>query len=76
MAMLKYVKRRAPPNYKPSILSQQDMEAKQKLVADAVYTAANNNESDKRSKLQFIAYQRRLIFGNVCSLVVADRIQK
>ena len=76
MAMLKYVKRGAPPNYKPSILSQQDMEAKQKLVADAVYTAANNNESDKRSKLQFIAYQRRLIFGNVRSLVVADRIQK
>ena len=44
MAMLKYVTREACPSYKQSILSQQDVEAAQKLVADAVNMAANKSQ--------------------------------
>ena len=41
MAMLKYVKQEARPSYK---LSQQDIEAAQKSVADTVNTAANKSQ--------------------------------
>ena len=41
MAMLK---REVHPNYKQSILSQKDIEAAQKLVADAVNTAAHKSQ--------------------------------
>ena len=34
--MLKYVKREVRPSCKPSILSQQDIEAAQKSIAEAV----------------------------------------
>ena len=36
MVMLKYVKREARPSYKPSNLSQQNIEAAQKSDADAI----------------------------------------
>ena len=36
MVMLKYIKQEGRPSYKPSNLSQQDIEAAQKLDADAV----------------------------------------
>ena len=44
MTMLKYVKREACPSYKPSILSQQDIEAAQKSVVDPVNTATNKSQ--------------------------------
>ena len=57
-ALLKYFKREAHPSYKLLILSQQDMEAAQKLVADAINTAANKSNgvestsSTQRSDVQ------------------------
>jgi len=42
MVMLKYIKREAPSSQKPSILSQQDIETAQKLIADAINMAAKN----------------------------------
>ena len=44
MTMLKYVKREVRPSYKQLILSQQDIEAAQKSVADAINTAVNKSQ--------------------------------
>ena len=42
MVMLKYVKREARPSYKPSNLSQQNIEAAQKSDADAINQQQTN----------------------------------
>ena len=42
MVMLKYIKREARPSYKPSNLSQQNIEAVQKSDADAIYQQQTN----------------------------------
>ena len=42
MVMLKYVKREARPSYKPSNLSQQDIEAAQKSDADTINQQQTN----------------------------------
>ena len=42
MVMLKYVKREARPSYKPSNLSQQDIEAAQKSDADVINQQQTN----------------------------------
>ena len=42
MVMLKYVKREARPSYKPSNLSQQNIEAAQKLDVDAINQQQTN----------------------------------
>ena len=62
MAMLKYVKREACPSYKQSILSQQDIEAAQKLVADAVNVAANKSQRFEfcGAKIRPLLYTGRL----------------
>ena len=49
MVMVKYVKREARPSYKPSILSQQNIEAVQKLIADAV-----NSQQINLTNLSFV----------------------
>ena len=52
MAMLKYVKREVRPSCKPSVLSQQDIEAAQNSIAEAVNTAAKNSYSkDQHAKI-------------------------
>ena len=83
MALLKYVKREARPSYKPSILSQQDIEAAQKSVADAVNTAAN--KSQWHGEYNFYSKERCAMIGKYAAengatcaakhyrFVVADR---
>ena len=58
MAMLK---REVRPSYKPLILSQQDIEAAQKLVADAVNTAAN--KSQRRGQYNSYSKKQRAMIG-------------
>ena len=64
MALLKYVKREARPSYKPLILSQQDIEAAQKSVADAINTAAN--KSQWRGEYNFYSKERLAMIGKYC----------
>ena len=58
MAMLK---REVRPNYKQSILSQQDIEAAQKSVADAVNMAAN-----KYQRFEFCRAKIRPLLSTGC----------
>ena len=58
MAMLKYVKQKARPSYKPLILSQEDIEAAQKSVADAVNTAANKSQPRSQRRGQYNSYSK------------------
>ena len=74
MALLKYVKREARPSYKPSILSQQDIEAAPKSVADTIKTAAN--KSQQCQEYNFYSKERRAMIGKYAAENGATRAAK
>ena len=68
------LKREARPSYKPSILSQQDIEGAQKLVADAVNTAAN--KSQRRGQYNSYSKEQRAMIGKYAAENGATRAAK
>ena len=74
MAMFKYVKREVRPSFKPSILSQKDIEAAQKSTANAVSTVAE--KSHNRGQYNSYSKEQRALIGKYAAENGATNAEK